>query len=39
MEAVNAQINMILKKRHMERTKSLVEQIEKLNLKNYFQRL
>jgi hypothetical protein len=39
MEAVNAQINMILKKCHMKRTKSLMEQIEKLNLKNYFQRL
>jgi DNA-binding NarL/FixJ family response regulator len=39
ISTIKSQINMILKKCHMKRTKNLVEQIEKLNLKNYFQRL
>jgi DNA-binding NarL/FixJ family response regulator len=39
ISTIKSQINMILKKCHMKRTKSLVEQIEKLNLKNYFKRL
>jgi DNA-binding NarL/FixJ family response regulator len=39
ISTIKSQINMILKKCHMKRTKNLVEQIEKLNLKNYFKRL